>query len=300
MDVDLAVIVVTYNSARLVGGLLDDIPAAVGPLRHRTVVVDNGSTDGTAELVAARTDCLLVRQANLGYAAGFNAGVAAAGEASAVAVLNPDLRLEPSCLTHLVSALADPGVGITAPRVLDADGALHHSLRRDPSILRAVGLNSTGRPVFSEYVAESDAYERAHNVDWALGAVLVVSHRCLDDVGPWDDSYFLYSEETDFCLRARDRGYRVRYVPEATAHHVGGQSGQDATTHTMLIVNRVRLYRRRHGPVAGAVYYGLTVASEASWILRGHAEQSRASVTALLRPGRRPPQLACSETLVPR
>jgi GT2 family glycosyltransferase len=299
VHVDVAIVVVTYNSAHVVAELLDGIPAAAPGLALDVVVVDNGSSDGTVELLRGRTDCRVIEQLNLGYAAGFNAGVAAAADSSAVVVLNPDVRLEPCAVTTLLTALADPPVGIAAPKVLNEDGTLHHSLRRTPSILRAIGLNSTGIAPFSEYVAEDQAYEGSHDVDWALGAVLMISRRCLETVGLWDASYFLYSEETDFCLRAGDLGFRTRFVPDAVARHIGGQSGQNARTHTMLILNRVRLYRRRHGPVAAAAYYGLTVLSEISWTVRGHAHQSCASVRALLRPSTRPPELGCSDRLIP-
>ena len=136
-------------------------------------------------------------------------------------------------------------------------------------------------------------------MDWATGAVLAMSRDCFDALGGWDESYFLYSEEVDASLRARDAGLMTWYEPQAVATHLGGQSGRNDTTHAMQIVNRVRLYRRRHGRLASCCYYTLTVASELSRIPRGHAE-SRASVLALLYPTRRPSCLRCSNSLVPR
>jgi GT2 family glycosyltransferase len=299
VEVDVAIVVVTYNSSHVVLALLDQIPAAAPGLRLDIVVVDNGSTDSTVENLRRRDDCRVVEQPNLWYAAGFNSGALVAQEARAVLLLNPDVRLEPRSVTAMLEALDDPLVGIAAPMVLNEDGTLHHSLRRNPSLLRAIGLNSTGKAVFSEYITDPQAYQTAHDVDWALGAVLMMSRSCLEAVGRWDPSYFLYSEETDFCLRAGDVGFHTRYVPSAVVRHIGGQSGQNAATHTMLVVNRVRLYRRRHGRAASAAYYGLTVLSELSWIARGQVEQSRASVRGLLRPATRPPELGCSDRLIP-
>jgi GT2 family glycosyltransferase len=213
-------------------------------------------------------------------------------------VLNPDVRLDPGAVRALVSALERPGVGIAAPRVRSEDGTLDRSLRREPTLLRALGLSRLDRPAFSEHVQEPEAYERAGPVAWALGAVLAVSAECARAVGEWDESYFLYSEETDYCLRAGDLGWRTWYTPKAGAVHVGGASGRDDFTHTLQIVNRVRLFRRRAGPVAGAAYFGLTVLSELSWIARGH-RQSRASVRALLRPSTRPAVLGPDRRFVP-
>jgi GT2 family glycosyltransferase len=135
-------------------------------------------------------------------------------------------------------------------------------------------------------------------VDWALGAVLLMSRKCFDALGGWDESYFLYSEETDLSLRARDIGLLTRFEPNSVAIHIGGQSGRNNKTHAMQIVNRVRLYRRRNGVLASWCYYWLTVASELSWVARGH-QQSRFAIAALLRPSLRPAELRCSDRLLP-
>jgi GT2 family glycosyltransferase len=192
----------------------------------------------------------------------------------------------------------DRGAGIAVPRVTDQDGQLHLSLRREPSLLRACGLTGTNLPIFSEYVAELDAYEVPHDVDWALGAIMMISTECYDALGGWDESFFLYSEETDFCLRAKDAGWATRYEPRAHAMHIGGQSGQSSKTHVMQIVNRVRLYRRRHGRLTAGIYFVLALLAEASH-LRGDGGRHRAAVVALLQPRRRPPELGTSSTWMP-
>ena len=298
MDHDVALIVVTYNSATVVTDLLDSLPAALDGLVADVLVVDNGSHDGTADLLAQRPDCRVVRSTNRGYAAGINLGVEHAGAAPAVVVLNPDVRLDAGAVRRLLEPLARPQVGIVAPRVHAVDGSLHLSLRRTPTLARALGLSRTRIPALSEYVHEARAYEQPGPVDWALGAILAISRDCLDDVGAWDESFFLYSEETDFCLRASDRGWVTWYEPSATATHIGGASGQNDFTHTLQILNRVRLYRRRSGPVAGFCYYVLTILSEASWAIRGH-HQSRTAIRALLRPSTRPVEAEWGEGLVP-
>jgi N-acetylglucosaminyl-diphospho-decaprenol L-rhamnosyltransferase len=279
--------------------LLDSLPCALEGIPADVVVVDNGSADGTAELVRARGDCRVIRSSNIGYSGGINRGIAEFPGARTILVLNPDVVLHPGSVPPLLAALREPGVGIVAPQVRSAQGRLELSLRREPTILRAAGLTKTRLPIFSEYVAEAAAYRAPRTVDWAIGAVLAMSRACYDRLGGWDESYFLYSEDTDISLRARDAGLLTRYVPTAVATHIGGQSGRDGTTHAMQMVNRVRLYRRRHGPVASWCYYALSVANELSRIPRGHSE-SVSSVVALLRPARRPACLRCSDRLVPR
>jgi len=299
MPPDLDVIVVTYNSAHVVGDLLDSLPRALGALTADVIVVDNGSTDGTVDLVTARGDCKVVRSANVGFAGGVNRGVREGESAEAILVLNPDVWLGENAIPPLLKALHEPNVGIVAPQVRSPQGGLEFSLRREPSLLNAAGLSRTGWPAVSEHLSDPEDYARPRVVDWALGAVLLISRSCYDLLGGWDESFFLYSEETDFCLRARDLGLLTRYEPESVAVHIGGASGRSGKTHAMQMINRVRLYRRRHTALAAWCYYGLTVARELSWIVRGHRE-SLSSLVAILRPARRPVELGCSGGLMPR
>jgi GT2 family glycosyltransferase len=292
----VAVIVVTYNSEACVGDLLESL---VDGGADSVIVVDCGSSDATVRVVEGHAGVRLVRSTNVGYAGGINRGVREAPDADAYVVLNPDLVARPGLVDALKAALVGPGVGLTVPLVLDSDGRRQDSLRREPSIPRAIGLNWTGLPLFSEYVKGDQAYLGPRDVDWALGAAVMFSRACYEAVGPWDESFFLYSEETDFCLRARDAGWRTRFVPEATVVHHGGGSGRSDTTHVMQVVNRVRLYARRHSTPASYVYLAANVLSELSWIVRGH-KQSKASVRGLLRPRTRPSELGCAQSLLPR
>lgn len=299
MPLDIDVVIVTYNSAHVVGDLLDSLPAALDGLSADIVVVDNGSTDETVTFLASRGDCRVVQSANVGYAAGINRGVREASGAGTILILNPDTRLHQGSVAPLLQALKEPNTGIVAPQVRSAHGALELSLRREPTLLRAIGLTRTGISAFSEYVGEAHDYSRTHVVDWALGAVLLMSRSCFDALGGWDESYFLYSEETDFSLRARDIGLLTRYEPRSVAVHIGGQSGRNDKIHAMQVINRVRLYRRRNRVTAAWCYYWLTIASQASWVVRGH-RRSRFAIAALLMPSMRPRELGCSDRIMPR
>jgi N-acetylglucosaminyl-diphospho-decaprenol L-rhamnosyltransferase len=298
MQPDLDIVIVTYNSRDVIGGLLDSLPAALDGLTADVVVVDNGSTDGTAELVAEREGCRLVRSVNVGYAGGINRGVREAIPAEAILVLNADVLLQAGSVLPLLEVLAEQDVGIVVPQIRSPQGTLDLSLRREPSLLRTLGLTSTKLAIFSEYVTKPIDYTCPRVVDWALGAVLLMSRKCYDALGGWDESYFLYSEETDLLLRARDIGMLTRYEPRSVAVHIDGQSGRNHKTHSMQMINRVRLYRRRHGIIASWCYYGLLIVNELSWVMRGRRE-SWSSVTALLWPSRRPPELGCSERYMP-
>lgn len=291
--------VVTHNSSPVIGDLLDSLPAALDGLSAHVVVVDNGSSDNTCDVVMARGDCELVRAENRGYSAGLNRGVLAVATEGSILLLNPDVRMQPGSIPPLVAALEQARTAVVVPRLIDDHGELAFSMRREPTLARALGLGRTGHPALSETVLDRHAYESAQVTDWATGAVMLLSRECYDALGGWDESFFLYSEETDYCLRARDIGWLTRYEPAARAVHIGGQSGQSAQIHAMQIVNRVRLFRRRHRVVPSLLYLLLAVASEASWLVRGNRESSTA-ITALLVPRTRPHELGCSAGLLPR
>jgi N-acetylglucosaminyl-diphospho-decaprenol L-rhamnosyltransferase len=295
---DVAVVVVTYNSENHVVGLLDSVPASMGDLAYCVVVVDNGSSDSTLPLLDKRSDCTVVRSSNLGYAAGVNRGIAESGGARAFLVLNPDATLDPASVPVMLEVLASSRVGVVAPRVREQDGSLSPTLRRRPSLGRAGGLSFTGLPVFAERIEDADEYDHEHAVDWAVGAILLIDADCYAAVGGMDESYFLYSEETDFSLRALDLGWTTVYTPHAGGMHVGGGSGESAITHTMKIINRVRIYHRRAGTPLAWAYFVITVANELRRAVLGH-RRSWSTLDALVRPSRRPDVLGASEHLLP-
>lgn len=292
-------VVVTYNSRDHVGDLLDSLPIAFAGQPYQVVVVDNGSSDATAEMVEARGDARVIRSFNAGFAGGINRGVAEAESNCPILVLNPDATLAKGSVPAMLKVLDKPGVGIVAPRMLEADGSLSPSLRRAPTLGRAGGLSFTGLPRFAERIESPSEYQTEHEVDWAVGAVMLIRAECFAELGGFDESFFLYSEETDFCLRARDRGWRTVYTPAAEVMHIGGGSGESAATHTMKMVNRVRIYGRRHGRVLTWIYFWLVVATELRRGILGH-RRSWETVRALLHPSLRPRELGAGDSLLPR
>lgn len=259
----LAAVIVTYRSAALIEDCLRSVQLALAGIPDaRVIVVDNASDDDTLALVAAAGTGaeVVARDANDGFAAGVNAGLVAAGDAD-VLVLNPDIRLDATTVTALRAALQTPGTGIVVPRLLDGDGHRHASLRRQPTVLRAAGEALLGGyragrvAALGELVVNDAAYRRPHTVDWATGAAWLVSRECADAIGLLDERYFLYSEETEYMLRAGERGFAVRYEPAATAVHLGGEQATSPMLWALGATNRVRLHRERHGrPAAAAMW----------------------------------------------
>lgn len=288
----VAVIVVTWNSAAVLPGFLAALPEGMTGLDWRLVVADNDSADDTVEVLRTLAPDATVVQTgrNAGYAAGVNAALGAAGEYGVALVCNPDIRMRQGCAKLLVDSLGD-GVGIAVPLLYEEGrDTPHHSLRRESSVLRAlgeavIGNRRAGRfPRLSELVTDPAAYRRPTRADWATGALMAVSGECLAACGAWDESFFLYSEETEFCLRARDLGYATQLEPAAEAVHLGGDSQVSPRLWTLLTLNRVRLYGRRHGAVATAAFRGAVLLRETARAALGR-KASRAAAGALIRPG---------------
>jgi len=286
--IDCALVVVAYDSARDVPQLLGTAADAAGGLSWRAVVVDNAAEAALAGALAPWPEASLVEPGrNLGYSGGLNAGLRAAGPSRFVAFLNPDLTLEPGSLEALVSALADsPDAAAAVPAIRDEHGAVRRSLRREPTILRALGEalfgdRWAGRPAaLAEVVRGAGDYCRAHPVDWATGAALLVRREVADAVGEWDaETFFLYSEEVDYCRRIRDRGHSILFVPDAVVRHRESGSGSAPALDALLEVNKVRYYRKWHSAPAAALFALVAVLNSA---LRPHRAGHRAALAALL------------------
>ena len=298
-------VIVTWNSRRHLKRLADGLPGATqGLTRWRVVVADNDSSDGTPEEVALlMPDAELIRMGrNAGYAAAINAGARRASAEDVVVVMNADLGLHPGCVNALVRALDEPGVGVACPRLLETDGSTSPSIRREPSAARAwaeavLGGDRASRLGLSHVVSGAEVYAQARDVDWATGAMLAVSPEARRRVGDWDESFFLYSEEVDYCRRVRRSGLRVRYVPAAVADHESGPYGENVDLWRILVRNRVVDYSRHHGTAAAALFRGGVAAGELLRAPRSPAH--RAGLRAAVRPGSLTPAPPEEPTEVP-
>jgi GT2 family glycosyltransferase len=284
----VCLVVVTYNSAAVVPSFLDALPAGVEGVDHwRLVVVDNASSDGSPDIVAAaQPDATVVRlPENRGYAAGVNAAAAVAPAGWPLLVLNPDLRLGRGAVRALLEEQRRSGAGIVVPRICDEEGRTAPSLRRWPTLPRLwaealLGGRRAGRLGVGELVVDARRYDAPDWVDWASGAAMLVTRDCYDEVGPWDESFFLYSEETEFCGRAFRHGRRTRYTPAAVVVHRGGEAEVSPQLRPLLVRNRLELYARRHTAVATAAFRAGLGINELLRVRRRPAH--RAALRALL------------------
>jgi N-acetylglucosaminyl-diphospho-decaprenol L-rhamnosyltransferase len=303
--VDVGVVIVTYCSEQDVDALSESLPLGLEGVDWRVVAVDNASTDRTVERLEQHGIHVISMPHNAGYAAAINVGIRHFANARSILVLNADVALARDSVATMLAALRDdPRVGIVVPQVRSFDGELTFNQRRDPSLTRAlapalIGGDRAMRLRLSEIVTDPQRYLTPRDVEWAVGAIYLIGKTCADAVGPWDESFFLYSEETDFCERARRAGFVVRYVSDAIAYHEGGGGVHQPHLRSMMVVNRVRHYRRHHSLGSSWIFYAAILLNEKLRSLAGNTAATSAE-RALLHPSLRPSEMKCSDSLLPR
>jgi N-acetylglucosaminyl-diphospho-decaprenol L-rhamnosyltransferase len=243
----VAVVVVNYESgpalARCVARLRQQDPAEL-------VVVDNGSRDGSLDELRRRVPDIEIVDpgANLGYGAAANRG-AAATSAPALLVCNSDLEVSPGSLAALTAVLdGRPDCGVAGPLIRDADGRRYPSARRFPSMIDAAGHALLGlfapdnRFTRSYHLADLAVGSAPREVDWLSGACLLLRRGAFDEVGGFDESYFMYAEDVDLCWRLARAGWKAAYVPSAEVTHLQGVS-TEAHPYRMILEHHRSLLR---------------------------------------------------------
>jgi N-acetylglucosaminyl-diphospho-decaprenol L-rhamnosyltransferase len=236
----VTVVIVNFNAGRALADALASLAPGVGGLPYEVVVVDNHSSDGSADLVPAGDERVrLVRNsANGGFGRAINQGLSL-GRAPYVLLLNPDCALKAGAVEVLKQEIdRHPRCALAGPRLLDTDGSLQASARGDPTLLTglfgrtgALSRLFPGLPIVRRNLAADAAIRSGASsveVDWVSGACMFARRAALDEVGGFDEAYFLYWEDADLCRRLRNAGWHVRYVPAATVVHDVGQSSRTA------------------------------------------------------------------------
>lgn len=217
----VAALVVTWRSGGRVTRCLDALRA--GGV-ERVLVVDNASDDGTADLLAERTDVEVLRlPQNLGFAGGAERGLQVLRDAALVLLVNDDAHVLPGAVDALVRAAAEPGAervaAFTAQVLLPADDRGVHRVNSTGNLLLA-----DGRGADRDWLAAPEESSSDRDVFGFCGAAALLRREALEDVGSFEPRLFLYYEDTDLSWRMRLRGWQIRYVPEAKVVHEHAQS----------------------------------------------------------------------------
>jgi N-acetylglucosaminyl-diphospho-decaprenol L-rhamnosyltransferase len=260
---DVSIIIVSWNVRDYLAVCLDSIfTESLVPLNVEVIVVDSASNDDTVQMLRTKyPDVICLAQTeNIGFTRGNNIGLAAA-RGRHLLLLNPDTEVIGDALHQMVAYLdAYPEVGIVGPHTLNSDGTHQSTRRRFPTLVTAI-FESTWlqrfapHQVLDHYYVRDAADTDTVLVDWVQGSALMARRDVYAQIGPLDDSYVMYSEEMDWCKRARNAGWKVAYLGSAQITHHGGKSSEQvvASKHIYFQESKLRYFYKHHGLLAAAV-----------------------------------------------
>lgn len=250
-------ITVAYKTPNMVRMLLRGFEKAALAFPYEYILVNNAPGDETSRMVSELFPWVKLIEApgNIGYGAGNNLALKRA-QGEYVMTVNPDIVVFPGQLERLV-AEADrrPDVGVFGPRLLNPDRSVQRSFYRFPTYLvplyrrTPLGRTPWGKRTVAWYLMLDQTPTDLFETDWVLGGAQLIRRKMLDDVGPFDDRFFMYFEEVDLCRRAWAKGWRVAYVPQAEIIHFHTRESDTGSVFGVLFNRTTRIH------IASAVKY---------------------------------------------
>jgi N-acetylglucosaminyl-diphospho-decaprenol L-rhamnosyltransferase len=291
---DLSIIIVSWNVADLLATCLDSILRGDVTLDSdgdrwlsaEIIVVDSASSDHTVSMIRQRFPQvrLAAQPENVGYTRGNNLGMAMA-QGRYFFLLNPDTEIIGDALQQMVAYMdAHTDVGILGPQTHNSDGTTQSSRRRFPTPATGFFESTWLQPfapkgLLDRYYVQDVADDVTVDVDWVQGSALLTRHKVYEQIGGLDEAYVMFSEEMDWCKRAKLAGWRVVYLGSAHITHHGGKSTEQvvARKHIHFQESKLRYYHKYHGAFAAHVLrvflllnYGWQIVLEAVKAVLGH------------------------------
>ncbi|OFX18131.1 MAG: hypothetical protein A2Z18_04225 [Armatimonadetes bacterium RBG_16_58_9] len=235
---DLTVSIVNWNTASELRGCLESVLGQGGSISFEVIVVDNASSNGSAQMVASEFGDrvrLITNGTNLGFGAAQNQAMKMS-HGRCVLLLNPDCRLLSDDVMERMMRFMDDNadVGMLGPKILNPDGSLQYSARRFPTMFAAVFRHTLLGKLFPnnrfvrDYMMTDWDHNETRDVDWLSGSALMVRREMFESIGLLDERFFMYLEDVDWCKRAHSGGWRVVYFPMvAVSHRIGSASDQN-------------------------------------------------------------------------
>lgn len=231
--VDLSVILVNYNTRDMTLRCIHALMADLGGITTEIIVVDNASTDGSVDAIRAEFSHIqiIASPINLGFGRANNRGMKIS-RGRYILLLNTDAFIKPGAVAALLDHLRHhPEAGLVGPRLLNGDGTLQISCYRYPSPFRAWVENFWLSALWPSHPLIGDYRRWAHNqeaeVDWIVGACMLLRREVYERTGGFDETFFMYAEESDWQKRILNEGFRIDFTPAAQVVHLGGASGKN-------------------------------------------------------------------------
>lgn len=263
---DISVIIISWNVEKLLKSCLASLQSQQirkPGLGMEVLVVDNASSDGSVEMVKEEFPWvrLVENQKNVGYTAAVNQAIRLT-QRPFIMLLNPDARVLGDAPAVMLEYMCrHPDMGAVGPKLLNPDGSVQSSRRRFPTLLLSF-IESTvlqrflsWLPLLRWFYFEDAPDSVVQDVDWLVGACLMLRREAVNQVGGLDESFFMYFEELDWCYRAKAAGWRITYVPKAQVlHHYGQSSAQDLLhRHIYFNESKCKFFVKHYGRVQGQI-----------------------------------------------
>lgn len=218
----LSIVIVSYNSERFLQDCLVSVYNTLKKITLEIFVVDNNSKDTSVAIVRNLFPkvYLVTNKKNVGFGAACNQALRRI-QGNYILIMNPDVYVHPNTLFSMLSYLKKHnGIGILVPQLRFSDGRLQYSCRRSPVLFGHFAKMLFPRSkLTAHYLMLDKDHSKIQDVDWSLGAFLLVRREVFQDIGYFDERFFLYFEDTDLCRRTKQAGWRVVYYPKAVATH---------------------------------------------------------------------------------
>ncbi len=251
----LSICIVNWNTREDLRRCLAALPAGAPKTPCEVFVVDNNSSDGSAEMVAADFPAvhLIRNRENTGFACANNQAIREA-HGDYLLLLNPDTLVHPGALDRLVAVMEEhPEAGIGGAKLLNRDGTLQYSCRHFPTFATGFFRNSAlgrlfpGNTQVRDYLMTNFDHAALTEVDWVSGAALCIRRETLEQIGVLDEIFFMYCEDVDWCYRAHQAGWKVIYIPDAVITHIIGRGSDQAVAAMVHAHHRsMSIFYRKH------------------------------------------------------
>ena len=272
---DISVCIVNFNSKKQLEKCLNTIKPAIKPLSYEVIIIDNYSKDGSQELLKKHFEKvrLITNNRNNGYTSEINRAMKI-GKGKYKLIINPDSRLMPKSIINLVTFMKQKKrSGIAGPLVLNEDGSFQWSCRRGVARPFAVFCYFLGiaklfpqYPIFTGYHLNHLDVKEINEVSGVSGSCMLVDQELINDIGYFDERFFAYQEDSDYCLRAINSGWKVYYNPNSMVIHKGGHGGSNSVPfrsifewHRSYILYYFKHFSKDYGIVFNSLYFVIMV-----------------------------------------